>query len=461
MIEINKIDKLKEKFFHGSLEYTKNQPDFFLAHTFEIVSPSNGMNTLKAFKDSMADDKEILIYIHLPFCFSQCAFCNSFPHDVDKQQQDEYLELLLKDIEIYANESVFEGKKTKGVFFGGGTPTSFSNDSIRKIMDKIKKVCPLEVDATITLEAHPATLKNLKRIEELNEIGINRISMGCQTFDPKVLKLCNRQHTKDELKRIIDKLNELNMLSNIDMMAGLPGQTVESMKNDMKILEEIRPSAVEYMRHEIVNPLVVDLYKKNPELIASDEELFDMIYLMQSWMQEQGYEQNGYYEHKDSWEYRLHWIKEMPIVAFGSRTRSYSRTMSLDKHEHLPNYKKIIERGIAPISRCSELNLRDQMYRNLFLRLQLKEGLNISDFKSRFKKDPEDIFSDLFEKLLDFDCIEITDTHIILTELGSYYVEDVCDFIIDFVLEIESGDLERKPNSIGSFTSRLKEEIKA
>ena len=351
MLDIKKIENLKNNFFQGSLEYTKNQPDFFLLHKYKLVPPSTAPALLEDFKKSIINEKRVLIYIHLPFCFSECVFCNSFPHKVDRQIQDQYFKSILQEIELYNRVGLFDNKETQSIYFGGGTPTSFPNETLEIIINKIKEVTKVVQGASITTEAHPLTLKNPDRIEGLSKIGVNRVSIGCQTFDPEILKICNRSHTIEGIKEIITKLNDLNMLSNIDMMAGLPGQTIETMKRDMEILEEIKPTAVEYIRHEIVNPLAIEIYKENPSLIVKDEDLFQMVYLMQSWMQKQGYEQNGYFTSKKFWEYRYHWLKELPIIAFGSRARSYSKSMSFDKHENISVYTKLLNKNIPPVAR--------------------------------------------------------------------------------------------------------------
>ncbi|MCP3898116.1 MAG: coproporphyrinogen III oxidase family protein [Desulfobacteraceae bacterium] len=455
MIDIDKLEKIKKNFFQGSLDYTKNQPDLFLPHKYQMVSPKTINNFIEDLRISIANDKRLLIYIHLPFCFSECVFCNSFPHKTNKLQQETYFKSVLKEIELFAQTGLFDGKEVQCIYFGGGTPTSFSNDNLGEIINKIKSYINIVDNASITTEAHPSTLENPDRIKGLSDIGINRVSIGCQTFDPEVLKICKRSHTKESIKKIIDTLNDLNMLNNIDMMTGLPGQTIENLKKDMEILEEIKPVAVEYLRHEIVNPLAVEIYKKNPNYLVKDEDLFKMVYMMQEWMQKHGYEQNGYFTEKKYWEYRHHWINQVPIIAFGSRARSYSKSMSWDKHEDTQIYTKLIEKDVLPIGRYIKLSKNDQMYRTLFLNLQTLKGLSLTEFKERFNENGLDVFENLLSDLKEFDLVKINDTSIRLTESGAFFVEDVCDFIIDFALKLESKDLKRNPNSLGTTSARL------
>lgn len=455
MINIDDLEKIKTGFFQGSLDYTKNQPDLFLPHKYKFVSPVKVKSFLAEFKESLVNEKNILIYIHLPFCFSECVFCNSFPQKTNKVDQEIYLSSIIKEIKLYAANSILEGKTVKSIFFGGGTPTSFSNENLQDILNTIYDSIQVDRDASITTEAHPLTLSDTGRIKGLSAIGFNRVSIGCQTFDEKILKICNRRHSIKDIKNIIKMLGDLNMLNNIDMMTGLPGQTISSLKRDLEILSSIKPAAVEYIRHEVVNPLIIEIYQKNPDLLVKNDDLFEMVYMTQDWMQKMGYEQNGYYTDKKFWEYRYHWLREMPIIAFGARARSYSKTISYDKHEDIPTYIRLLAKNVLPVGRYISLSKNNQMHRSLFMNLQFKDGLSLTSFKDRFNENALDVFKDLIGHLTQFNCLKTTDSHISLTDIGAFFVEDVCDYIIDCALQFESKDLTRAPHSQGATSARL------
>jgi oxygen-independent coproporphyrinogen-3 oxidase len=448
------LDSIRENFFYGVTDYTKNQPDLFVPHKFKMLAPSQVDSFVKDLKASITE-KEILIYVHLPFCFSECSFCNSFPYKANREVQQKYLASLLLELEIMADHGVFKGKTAKGIYFGGGTPTSFSNADLGRILTKISSLIDLSSDCSITSEAHPLTLSDKERISGMRNIGITRISIGCQTFDPDILKLCNRQNTKAQIAEIVDSAHDIGLSINIDMMTGLPGQTLASVERDLKILEEIKPDTVEYIRHEIVNPLVVKLYQEKPQLIVDKDTLFEMVYRTQEWMAAHGYQQNGSFVDSKQWAYRYHWLHEMPIIAFGSRTRSYTKSICYDKHEDIATYSKILEKGILPIGRFISLGKRDQMYRSLLLRIQLKNGIDKKWFQEKFSLDPSEVFGELFAKLTDLGCLEGANGAIRLTKYGAYFVEDICDSIIDAALKDESEFLVRTPHSEGKTSSRL------
>jgi|GEM_PF-1307372 len=443
------LDVIRNKLFYGLSDYTKNQPDLFLSHRYSILAPSQVDSFLDKVKESLTTEEEILLYVHLPFCFSECLFCNSFPHKAEREAQNDYLSNLLKEIELLSNQGMFKGRKARGIYFGGGTPTSFSNHDIKRILEKISSCIPLSDNCNVTSEAHPFTLSDKKRIRELGAIGINRFSIGCQTFDQQILLLCNRKNTEDQIERIVKDVQDAGISINIDMMTGLPRQTIQSVKNDLAILERIRPDAIEYIRHEIVNPLIIQCYKDNPGFVVDNDTLFEMVYITQEWMSANGYEQNGRFTDSKQWEYRYHWIDEMPIIAFGSRARSYTKTIFYDKHEELSTYSTMIRKGSVPIGRYIILTEREQMYRYLFLKLQLKKGLDIKQFRDRFTVDPLDMFSSLFSKLSEYGCLQQKNGAISLTKYGAYFVEDVCDYITDTVIKEESNYEVRAPHSAG------------
>lgn len=455
MSESEVLDIIKNKLFYSSADYTKNQPDIFTPHRFKMLAPS-GVNTfVNQIKESLIEEKELLLYVHLPFCVSECLFCNSFPHKVDRKVQDEYLRNLLKEIELFSQQGMFEGKKARCIYFGGGTPTSFSNSDLQSILDAISTSIELSDNCSITSEAHPLTLSDKKRVGQLSAIGINRLSIGCQTFDQNILFRCNRKNTEDQIEHIVKDAHRAGIAVNIDMMTGLPGQTIDSVKRDLSILEKIRPDSVEYIRHEIVNSLVVKLYKDNPGLVVSTDTLFDMVCITQEWMSANGYEQNGRFTNDKQWGYRYHWLHEMPIIAFGSRARSYTKTFCYDKHEELSTYAHVIRKGLLPIGRYISFTKREQMYRSLLLSLQLQIGLNIKQFRDRFSVDPQALFSSLFTNLNNYGCLLQENGATSLSKYGAYFVEDVCDYIIDTVLKEESQSLVRAPYSEGGTSARL------
>ena len=451
MKEQTDLNIIRKHLFHGLSDYTKSFPDFSIPQRFLMASPKEGKKLLDKISSSLAEEEEILLYVHLPFCSSECVFCNAFPWKASQDIQEKYIQSLLGEIEIYSEAGMFDGKRIKCIYIGGGTPTAFSNSDIQTILEKIKSRIDLTEDCNITSEAHPKDLIKNERLEGLSDLGINRVSMGCQTFDPRVLRLCKRSNPESQVKEVIWKAKNLGMSTNIDMMLGLPGQTLEGVRRDLDILSEIVPDSIEYMRHEIVNPLAISIYQSDPELVVKDDELFWMTFHTQEWMEANGYEQNGHFRSEKYFPYRYHWLNETPFIALGSRSRSYTKAVCYDKHEDLSLYQKLIEKGVPPIARYMVLDKKEQMYRSLFLHVQIEEGLDLRRFKDRFGEDALAVFSSLLKRMREFGCLAEDDSSIRLSRYGKYFVEDICCLIIDHALDENEypAHLKRVPHSSG------------
>lgn len=455
LTEDTRLDRIRKQLFYGPREYTKSFPDFSIPQKFVKFNPSKGPEFLANLVESLADEPEVLVYIHLPFCHEECVFCNAFPHKVNRKLQADYLDGLLRGMELFSDAGVFTGKRVRAVYIGGGTPTTYSRRNIGRIVERIHGVMELAENFNITCEAHPEALASETRAGELAELGIHRISLGCQTFDRRVMRLCNRDNPENLLRRVVDTIRGVGLDVNVDMMIGLPGQTVDGVRRDLEILERIRPSSIEYMRHEIVNPLAIDLFQRRPELVVSDGDLFQMVCSTQGWMEATGYEQSGRFTGPRFFPYRYHWLRETPILAFGSRARSYAKDICYDSHESLALFQQMTARGMPPIGRFMVLTPRDQMFRSMFLGLQFRDGVQRATFETRFGQDPTQSFGPMVSRLVALGCMEVTEDAVRLTRLGRTFVEDVSCFIIDSALDEEVAGQPRLSHGTSTASARI------
>ena len=443
------LKKVRSELFYGLREYTKSLPDFFISENLQITSRKVGKTFLQDLGKSLADEPEVLAYIHLPFCAAECIFCNTFPKKADEELQHAYLGSLVTEIERFGDAGVFEGKTLRSIYFGGGTPTTFSNPELQQIIEKLLSYAPLSEGGTITTEATPVSVADPARIENLKELGVTRLSMGCQTFDPTLVKRCNRNHTAEQIKDIIDTTRKYGLTNSIDLMLGLPGQNLESVRSDLEALEEINPDAIEFIRHEIVNDMMITLYKKRPELMVSDDELFEMTLAVHRWSDERGFEQNGKFTNERAFPYRYYWVNEWPLLAFGARSRSYTKSICWETPDELSLYDRLLERGPHAVVRHQIIPDVDQMYRSLYLNLQLKSGLQRAPFRKRFGKDVDEAFPTILPRLEELGIIEIDADAVRYSPMGSYFFEDACCFIMDAALEAEYPHLVRSPFAYG------------
>ena len=175
------------------------------------------------------------LYIHVPWCLKKCPYCDFNSHEVHGQVSDlpesEYVTALMRDLE--ASLPLIWGRKVNSIFFGGGTPSLFSAQSIDTILSAVRALLPLELGAEVTLEANPGTFE-AQKFADFRVAGINRLSVGIQSFSSKHLQSLGRIHDGGEAHRAVEigRKNFDNV--NLDLMYALPHQTLEEARNDIE-----------------------------------------------------------------------------------------------------------------------------------------------------------------------------------------------------------------------------------
>ncbi len=171
------------------------------------------------------------LYIHIPWCVRKCPYCDFNSHEIrEPAPEDRYVDALIADLE--AALPLIWGRKVYTVFFGGGTPSVFSAASIARILDAVRARVPLSVEAEVTLEANPGTFE-AEKFRAFRQAGINRLSIGIQSFSPAQLKALGRIHDSDEARAAIEIARANFDNFNLDLMYGLPEQTPEAALADI------------------------------------------------------------------------------------------------------------------------------------------------------------------------------------------------------------------------------------
>lgn len=180
------------------------------------------------------------LYIHIPWCLKKCPYCDFNSHAFEQTFPEKlYIDALLEDLRI--DQPYAQGRKLQSIFIGGGTPSLFSPESLDYLLQEVKSIIPFVEDAEITLEANPGTFEQNK-FSEFRASGINRLSIGIQSFQPEFLKKLGRAHSEQEAllaPEIAQKAGFTNF--NLDLMFGLPGQTSALAINDLKKALTFKP----------------------------------------------------------------------------------------------------------------------------------------------------------------------------------------------------------------------------
>ncbi|MEO7206455.1 MAG: radical SAM family heme chaperone HemW [Steroidobacteraceae bacterium] len=191
------------------------------------------------------NDIPLALYVHMPWCVRKCPYCDFNSHQLKSGQPDaSYIDALIRDFEMEMPR--VQGRKIDSVFFGGGTPSLFSPADFARLIAALKTRIEFTEDAEITLEANPGTIERGK-FQGYAEAGINRVSLGAQTFDENALKALGRIHSADDTHRAVEELSVAKLGNfNLDLMYALPQQSPEQALNDVKIACSLMPSHISY-----------------------------------------------------------------------------------------------------------------------------------------------------------------------------------------------------------------------
>src|SRR3989338_9092399 len=225
------------------------------------------------------------LYIHIPWCARKCPYCDFNSHEARGAiPEQEYVAALIRDLELA--QPLIWGRKVYTVFFGGGTPSLLSGESIAQIIRNVRMLLPLDINAEITLEANPGTVE-AARFAAYREAGVNRLSMGIQSFNDAHLQTLGRIHSADEAKRAIGIAQRNFDNLNLDLMYALPKQTLEEAIQDVQTALAFSPQHLSCY-HLTLEPNT--LFYRNPPALPDDDLSSEMQQRIEAMLALHGYQ---------------------------------------------------------------------------------------------------------------------------------------------------------------------------
>jgi len=272
------------------------------------------------------------LYIHIPWCVRKCPYCDFNSHEVrgaaspikgesgmQKFPEQEYVAALIRDLELAL--PLIWGRKVYTVFFGGGTPSLLSGESIEQIMRSVRMLLPLDINAEITLEANPGTVE-ADRFAAYREAGVNRLSMGIQSFNDTHLQALGRIHSADEAKRAIAIAQQHFDNINLDLMYALPNQTLDEALQDVRSALAFSPQHLSCY-HLTLEPNT--LFYRNPPTLPNDETSSDMQQRIEELLATNGYqhyETSAFAQPKHRAKHNLNYWKFGDYLGIGAGAHS-------------------------------------------------------------------------------------------------------------------------------------------
>lgn len=374
--------------------------------------------------------KKIGLYIHIPFCKRKCYYCDFVSYCNKDNLIEEYIKYLKQELREVAKEMEFNFKYNDGekivvdtIYIGGGTPSYIDCNYIVDIMNEIYKNYNLDLKE-VTIEVNPKTV-NAEKLKAYKKAGINRLSIGMQETNDEILKKIGRIHTYSDFLHTYKTARDVGFENiNIDVMIGLPGQSIRNVEETINKVIELNPEHISlYSLILEENTKLYELVKNKEITLETDEIERRMYHSARKNLNRNGYKQyeiSNFSKKGYESKHNLNCWNQNEYIGFGVASHSYTDNIRYSNIEsieqYIENYKQNKQEN--NIIFHEKQNKKSKMMEYIMLNLRKIKGINICEFKKVFKEDVMNIFGEKISKLHNQKLIKISRSNIALTIKG-------------------------------------------
>lgn len=373
--------------------------------------------------------KRLGLYIHIPFCDKICNYCDFTAFQGANSKILEYVNALKKEIQLKGNKNFF----IDSIFIGGGTPSFIDGKYIFEILEEVRENFTVLENIEISIETNPKTFDE-KKLEFYKKAGINRLSIGVQSFNDKILKELGRNHNSKEVFESIELVRKFDFDINLDLIFGYQKQSVEDILYDLEMVKKINPEHISYYSLIIEEKTKFKALQNAGKLNFLDEDIERKMYhLIVENLEKIGLKQyevsNFSKEQKESVHNKKYWnCKE--YLGMGVSSHSYFEDVRFSNTVNLSKYIKELENENIPIDFSENLNMATKKFEYIIMNMRLKEGFLISDYNKLFNVNFLEDNKKVVENAIKNDVVEIKEDRIYFTKKGfdimdSFFV-DIC-----------------------------------
>ena len=396
--------------------------------------------------------KYVSLYIHIPFCAVKCKYCDFLSFDGESYgTMLRYVDSLCQEIKLYA--PIADDYIVRSVFIGGGTPSLLDESLIVNIMAFIRKTFTLDKDAEVTIEANPGTLRHQK-LNGYKTAGVNRISIGLQSADDEMLKKMGRLHNYDQFVASYNAARRAGFNNiNIDIMSGLPGQTIHTFVDTLSKVIDYQPE------HISVYSLSIEPgtpFANDPEILESlppdmiDRRMYEITKKLLAAHGYDRYEISNYAKSGYECKHNMVYWTGGDYIGFGIGASSYFQGKRFNNMTDIFNYIDIMEDTAEKFvsydnmeklynettskirQNVTPVYIDSRMEEFMFLGLRMMCGVSRSEFEARFNKDIYEVYGTVLNNYIGQGFMAAVGDRIILTDAGI----DVSNVILaDFILD--------------------------
>jgi putative oxygen-independent coproporphyrinogen III oxidase len=328
----------------------------------------------------------LALYVHMPWCVRKCPYCDFNSHQLKSAAPDgAYIDALLRDFELELPR--IEGRRIDTVFFGGGTPSLFQPEDFARLLGALRLRIAFAADAEVTLEANPGTIER-GRFAGYRDAGINRVSLGAQSFAPRALEALGRIHSADDTHRAVAELRAAKLDNfNLDLMYALPEQSPAEAHEDIRIAVSLAPAHISYYQLTLEPGTV---FHSRPPPLPDEDASWQMQLLGQKMLAEAGYAQyevSAYARDGARCRHNLNYWQFGDYVGIGAGAHGKislalpQRILRTDKPKQPREYQERMRRTQPGAAHGSCIALEDLPFEFMLNALRLNEGFTEPEFR--------------------------------------------------------------------------------
>ncbi len=372
------------------------------------------------------------LYIHIPWCIEKCPYCDFNSHKLRGEiPETEYLNALIDDLK--QDLSFVQGRDLFSIFIGGGTPSLISAAGIKWLLENVQSLIPFSDNIEITLEANPGAIENQK-IADFKEAGINRFSFGVQSFQQEKLTKLGRIHGVEEAKTAARQAHNVGMKTfNLDLMHGLPGQSLEDAMSDLETAIALKPTHLSWYQLTI-EPNTQ--YFSHPPTLPDDETLWDIQETGLKLLAEHGYQQyeiSGYSQEGWQCQHNLNYWRFGDYLGIGCGAHgkiSFPLENKILRTTKIKHPKGYLEPQRAYMDDCNAVDKDELVFEYMMNRLRLMEVIPFVEFED-YTGLQRSVLEKQLQQAINKNLITVAEDSCQVTPLGHRYLNELLTIFME------------------------------
>ena len=340
------------------------------------------------------------IYIHIPFCKTKCIYCDFYSVTKRDDSIENFVDCMVKEIKL--NKTRLKNTTYDTIFFGGGTPSVLTENQLEKILNALYKFYNIDEDAEVTLECNPGEI-TFEKLSHFRKIGVNRLSIGFQSFSEKNLKFLGRLHSSEQSISTFNHARKAGFDNiNIDLIYDIPKQKLKEWKNDLFLGTSLEPEHISAYSLTVEKNTALHSMVKNKTVIMPSEEVDKKMFLSTiNYLEQKNYmhyEISNFSKKNKKCKHNLHYWRLEPYLAFGPGAHGFDGIKRWWNKKSIDYYLNKLENNELPIESEEILSPKDAFNETIMNGLRLIEGAKIKKLNSYLDMDIKEHLEPYMEK---------------------------------------------------------------